>query len=175
MKTRQLFRLIAVLVTTTALALVGSTVNSAFADGPKREPVPASDFSLPPGPCPFPLDFHIVTNQEYSLTYTDQNGNPTHEIVTGLLVVQVTNHDSGASIERNISGPGDYRFNPDGTITLSAWGTWLLFFFPGQLGPGAPGMVIINNGFVELLTNPDGTQTILSRSGSLEDVCATLS
>jgi hypothetical protein len=159
------------------LALVALVIlaGPASAGAPTREFVPAPDFTVDPGPCPFALDIHTVADQEYSLTFTDANGNPVRQIVTGLLVVQIANHDTGTSIVRNISGPGQSQFFADGTAILSASGTWLFFFPPGMLGPGSPGSTIINTGFLQLRFNLDGTETILSRSGSVEDVCAALS
>jgi hypothetical protein len=96
-------------------------------------------------------------------------------IVQGHLVVELTNVETGASITRNISGPGVFTFGSDGSTTLTAWGQWSFFFFPDQLGPDAPGSLVLNRGRTVLLIDADGFhQTILSRTGTQEDLCAAL-
>jgi hypothetical protein len=169
-------RFVATLFTLVALLCPIVLASPASAGGPTREFVPSSDFTLEAGVCPFAVDFHVIANQEYALTFTDADGNPVRQVVTGLLVVQATNHDDPQeSVTLNVSGPGEFQFLPDGAVVLSAWGSWLLFFSPGMLGPGSEGMIMHNNGFIQLRFNLDGTQTILRRSGAVEDVCATLS
>ncbi len=140
-----------------------------WAEKPLREFVPASDFSIPSGPCPFPVAFHVVVNQMYETTFYDPQGNPTRRASNGHLVIQITNQNSGASVVRNIGGPGVITIADN---TLMAAGPWLFFFFPEELGPGTPGSMFINRGrLVEELGPPE---QIDSQTGTQEDLCATL-
>jgi hypothetical protein len=65
-------------------------------------------------------------------------------------------------------------WHADGSNTLTARGTWFFFFAEGQRGPGTPADSIVNHGQVVFVTYPDGSATILSRTGNYEDVCMTL-
>ncbi len=140
-----------------------------WAEKPVRVFVPASDFSIPAGPCSFPVSFHVVVNQTYQTTFFDSQGNPTRVASNGHLVVAITNLDTKASVERNIGGPG---FITIADNTLDASGPWLFFFFPDELGLGTPGSMFINRGHViqRLGDHPQ----ILSQSGTQEDLCAAL-
>ena len=89
-------------------------------------------------------------------------------------MVRLTNPGNGPSIVRNISGPCETVFHADGSTTLTARRTWFLFYSPGQLGSGSEATSFVNRGRIVVDTQPDGTATIRSRTGSLEDVCATL-
>lgn len=136
---------------------------------PLRVFVPASDFSIPAGPCSFPVAFHVVVNQTYQTTFYDAQGNPTRLASNGHLVIQITNQDTNESVVRNIGGPGVITIADN---TLDARGHWLFFFFPGELGPGTPGSMFINIGrLVEQLGPPEA---IISQVGTQEDLCATL-
>ena len=136
--------------------------------------------ALPPqialeGVCP-ELDIvaDILVNKEYSLTFPDANGDPARVITTGRLVVRLTNPENGSSIVRNISGPGETVYHADGSRTLTARGTWFLFYVAGELGPGSEATSFVNRGRIVVDTQADGTATIRSQTGTLEDVCATL-
>jgi len=152
------------------------TAGPASAGGPTREAAPAQPFDLAAGPCPFVIHVEFPVNNEYSITFTDADGNPTRVIVTGALVTTLTNTENDRSVTLNISGPGTTTFGDDGSTVLHASGNWAFFFFPGQLGTGSPGSLILNRGRMQILTAANGfDQTILSQSGTQTDVCALLS
>jgi hypothetical protein len=89
-------------------------------------------------------------------------------MITGTLKVEVTNLETGRTIELNISGPA--KFSSDGT-TLVGTGAWLLFGEPGFFGPGSPRILETNDG--RLVVNlVDGT--IVSRIGHRVDLCPAL-
>lgn len=54
--------------------------------------------------CPFPVAIHVDINKEFSKEH--QNG---VTIITGRLVVTITNTATGESVSYNISGPGAYH------------------------------------------------------------------
>ena len=154
-------------------ALISTT--PAVAKGPTREFMPLPDTIELSNVCPdFTIVADILVNREYGITFTDSNGDPIRTITQGSLVVRLTNPENDVSIVRNISGPGELVFHSDGSSTQTARGTWFLFFFEGQLGQGMSGTGFVSHGRVVFVNNADGTATILSRVGIIEDVCATL-
>jgi hypothetical protein len=151
------------------------TPTPASAGAPVREFLPAAPFDLD-GPCPFVVHAEFPVNNEYTITFTDADGNPTRIIIEGSLFTTLTNTETDESVTLNISGPGVITFGADGSTLLNAWGNWTIFFFPGQLGPGSPGSFILNQGRMEILTAANGfDQQILSQSGKQTDVCALIS
>ena len=143
---------------------------------PNREPIPTGDLSFDVGPCPdpFSVSFHVLENTGYTIDFFDDQGIKVRTIIQGRVVLEITNTDTGVSIVRNVSGPA--------TITHAdhiyvARGSTLFFFFPGDLGPEAPGSMFINHGrVVQFLGNPpEGVpHEILSQVGVQEDLCKTL-
>ena len=157
-------RVIAILLGV-VLALLSAP--AASADKPVREFLPAGDFTLT-GVCPFPVGVEVITNNEFITTFSDGR-----QLVTGTLKVRATNLDSDESLDLNISGPGVITENSDGSVTIEAHGSWLLWFFPGDLGPGSPGRLFVNNGhFVQTFSSAG--VTIDRQTGSQEDLCAAL-
>ena len=121
-----------------------STAAAASADPPTREPLPASDFQFPSDVCGFPVDVTVLTNREFLTTLS--NGNL---LLTGALKVRLTNaNDPSKSIVVNESGPATFTPNGDGTFTVTVRGRAGLFFFPGELGPGSPGALLLSTGLV---------------------------
>jgi hypothetical protein len=157
-----------VLIVLVSLALLPGR---AWADKPDRQPIPTEDLSLDVGPCPvpFPVSFHVVTNNEHTITWFDGDGNPVRTIIQGQVVLEITNTATGTSVIRNVSGPGTITY---ADLLFVGRGSQLFFFFPGELGPGTPGSMFINRGrVVEYLGEP---RKILSQTGQQEDLCATL-
>jgi hypothetical protein len=136
---------------------------------PDREPIPTEDLSIPAGACPFPVSFHVLENNEYTIDFFDDQGNKVRTIIQGQVVLEITNGDSGVSIVRNVSGPGTITYADQMFVGR---GAGLFFFFPGDLGPGTPGSMFISRGrVVEFLGEP---RKILSQTGTQEDLCETL-
>ncbi len=155
------------------VALMSTT--PAMAKAPTREFLPLPDRIVLRNVCSdFRIVADILVNREYGITFTDANGDPSRMITQGSLVVRLTNPENGESIVLNISGPGELVFHADGSSTQTARGTWFLFFFEGQLGAGMSGTGFVNSGQVVFVNNADGTATILSQTGKMEDVCVTL-
>lgn len=133
------------------------------------------DFTVE-GVCDFPVLLHDVVNNGVVTDFFDQEGNLLRESVSGLLVEQMTRLDSQGnpvrSITRNISGPGTFTFDEDGT-TLVATGPWLFPFLPGDLAGQSDGIIWLTEGrFVWRLE--DAGATLISQTGTYQDVCALL-
>jgi hypothetical protein len=133
----------------------------AAADKPTREFVPApSEFTLDASICGFDVLVEVLTNKEYAITFS--NGMTT---VVGALSVRLTNLDDPTqSIVLNIPGPG--FFDESG---VTAIGPWLNWFFPGDLGPGSPGVLIYTVG--RLRIDESGLHLLAGRQ---IDLCAEL-
>lgn len=133
----------------------------AAADKPTREFVPApSEFTLDASICGFDVLVEVLTNKEYAITFS--NGMTT---IVGALSVRLTNlDDTTQSIVLNIPGPG--FFDESG---LTAIGPWLNWFFPGDLGPGSPGVLVYTVGRVRI--DESGLHLLAGRQ---VDLCAEL-
>jgi hypothetical protein len=117
----------------------------------------------------------VLVNKEYTLTFPPDADGTTRQLVNGRLVIRFTNLNTSASVTRNVSGPGETLFYPDGSNTLTAEGAWAIFFFPEALGPGTPGALFINHGMIVIHTEADAFhQTVLNQVGTQENLCAVL-
>lgn len=145
----------------------------AAADKPLKFPLPAGPLDLPADICGFVVHEEVLANNESGKLFT--NGT---FALSGTFKVRLTNADEPTNtLDVNISGPGAFIPNPDGTTSLRAEGRSLFFFFPGQLGAGSPGALILTTGLVTELF--DANFNVVSgsfshRGGTETDVCAAL-
>ena len=150
-------------VATPATAAPSSTV----------EPVPDVNATVPAGPlCPFEISVETLVNTEKLRTFFDAQGDPTVALLSGRLIWRFTNTETGASIVRNLSGPGRTIFHEDGTRTEIFLGRSAIAFFLGDpLGPSA----LIVSGPAILEYDADGDLVSADIRGHItEDVCETL-
>jgi hypothetical protein len=154
-----------------AAALILAAAAPASADKPLREPFPQGDTILS-GSCDFDVFAHTVEDNAFSKTYFDDDGNPTRQIITGRLVVELTNLETEKSIVYNISGPVFITFSEDGSADVVLGGRSLLFFFPGEV-EDLP-LLFVNSGQVTLHIDPDGNIVGVEQVGDVEDICAAL-
>jgi hypothetical protein len=154
-----------ILVATAVLGVALAVAPLASADRPIRVQVPAADAS---GQfCEdFPVLVHATRNNEFATIFSSGA-----VLVTGALRVEVTNLDTGETIELNIPGPG--FFSPDGS-TLIGTGPWLLFGPAGFLGEGSPAGVTFISGRFVLTSDQEGNVTGFAARGHIEDICAAL-
>jgi hypothetical protein len=146
-------------------------VPAALADKPARFPLPATPFQLPADICGFAVDFVPLQNKEYGKVFS--NG---VFAINGVFKAQYTNVDTGKTITLNISGPGTFTPQPDGTLLITGRGASTIFFLPGQLGPGLPGAFYLLHGrFTELVGQNGPIPGTFTPTGHLQDVCAMLS
>ena len=159
------------------LALGLGSASVASADPPTREPIslPTEPFlftdTLGNNPCGFPVLLAITTNKEIVTTFTQRSG-VTSIHTTGALKVRLTNTVTGESIDRNISGPILATVNGDGSTTQHGAGLALWVFDPG-VAPDLPRLTIVKGKTVSVL-GPGTAFEFISRTGSYEDICATL-
>jgi hypothetical protein len=143
----------------------------------KPERVPLPDFTqtggFPAGvACDFAVAYEPVVNRLVATIFpADENGD-VRQVVTGTLVLRLTNEETGESITVNISGPGTFTFHPDGSFTIESAGPWLQFDPTRTLSNSA---LNLTWGRVVLEVSADGSLAIFtSQRGRVEDVCAAL-
>jgi hypothetical protein len=157
----------------TAVVALAAAVNPASGVPPERSPLqPPPPATFPAGAiCPFELSIETIVNNQVMTTFFDRNGNVTRQLFTGNFVVRLTNEQTDASIELNVSGPGTLEANPDGTLLGEAKGLLLLLLFPTD--PGGPG-AFVYSGRTDFLIGATGTVTVIRAEGKVRDICAAL-
>ena len=155
----------------TAPALGADPPRLSASGKPTRTPLLAGPFEVPAGvACSFGvLGGEPIINNQVLKTFPPEPNGDIVQLATGALVFTLTNASTGKTITVNTSGPGRITIHPDGSTTLEAQGRWLLGFIDG------PFTLFISSGRVVVSFGPDGTPTLVSQSGHVEDVCALLS
>ena len=153
-----------------AVAAVLFSAAAVAAAGPVRQPVeyPLEGFFLPAGSaCEFDLQADFLVNREKMTTFMDSDGNPIRSLVTGSLVVRLTNLENDASTVINISGPLRLVYNDDGTSAQYFHGRSIAFF---------EGIFYLAIGRHVFLVDQTGFSVIEegSKSGRSIDVCGSL-
>jgi hypothetical protein len=164
---RSLLRVLALLSLTVLLS-----AQVAAAKPPTREPFIQDPIAFAAGElCTFAVSFENVRGGQTLTTFS--NGVVR---ITGAVWTRVTNLDTGRSVTLISSGPGTITTNPDGSVTLKIVGPALLFFFPGELGPGRAGAILSTTGLVTEVLTPDFSHVISFShlNGTTEDLCRTL-
>jgi hypothetical protein len=147
-----------------AAVIVAQLAGSAIADpNPNSGRIPVTQ---PPDQvitevCPFPIFIETLANKEYSKTH--KNG---VEIITGRLVVRITNTETDESRVYNISGP--VHITRDGPIETDVFGGRSLLLDPSF------GALVTSGRVIGTFNTETGEFRIVSQRGHAEDVCATL-
>jgi hypothetical protein len=150
------------LVTTIALLALAPTAGAAPNPRSHRIPFEQPAHLVLTGLCPFTVVFGTVVNGEFAKTH--QNGTT---IVTGRLVVQVTNQETGASKTYNVSGP--VRITPETSTTEV-----VEFLGRSLLTDPSLGVIVSSGRLVVRVDLTTGSFTVVSSRGEVEDVCQTL-
>jgi hypothetical protein len=159
-------RMVAVALFVLAVVMQSSP---AHADAPTRIFLDNQPLSFGAGAaCSFPVLLTPTVSKEVLQTWTDSDGNPVRALITGNLVVQTTNLLTGASITQESSGPIDITFNPDGSQDIMFTGRNIMII-------ADPVDLIMLSGHAIAHVDPAGNFVVLSRSGSVIDICAAVS
>jgi hypothetical protein len=145
-----------------AASMVALSGVPAAASSPIRFPAgftPYTDTS-----CGFPLGVSLLSGKQVETVFLDANGVPTRLLFTGVLKLRFTN-SIGTFIDVNASGPGTITFNSDGSATGVGRGPAVV---------GVPGHLWLFDGLVVLNIPNDGPATVVSHTGSAQDLCAML-
>jgi hypothetical protein len=111
----------------TVLAVLLCAPAAAEAAPPDQTPVEIPS-TIPVNRCGFLIDVGVIRNNE-TQTVSVHDG-VTITKVKGDLVLSFTNHDTGKSIVRNVSGPTTATLYPDGTRLFEGTGNNYLTFGP---------------------------------------------
>jgi hypothetical protein len=161
-----------------ALALLVALPGGVLAGKPTRVVIPAEDnedFVLLAGDaCAFDVLVHTEGGLAF-LNFFDADGNFVRQILTvpgGSGRQTLTNVATGSSVTVNISGPGVFTVNADGTATQQGTGPWTWF---GPLPRSTTsGLFLIRGKFV-ITFDVDGNPTSFTHSGpAIVDLCAQL-
>jgi hypothetical protein len=155
-----------------ALILLGTAPEGAGMVGGGGKPGPRElvDTDLPATfaagvACDFQVTVSEVVNNEYSRTFPSGS-----MLITGRLVVRVTNDETGESVVRNVSGPGLVTTGPNSEEVLILRGPTLFPVFEGEDATGQVGVgMLVFHGTIVFAGG-----RLTSVSGSFEDLCDTL-
>ena len=155
------------------IMLLARQVQTAAADQPIRQPLPLDPFTIS-GVCDFDVAVDILANKEVATTFTDQEGNLTQQLVTGVFKFRLTNLSTGESLDLNISGPGRTVFAPDGSFTIFGEGRWL-WPVPEGISSNVPAglFLIVGHHVVEFDAAGNITE-FTAEGGQVVAVCAAL-
>jgi hypothetical protein len=155
-----------------ALVLLGAAPASAGVVGGGGKPSPREfvESGLPvtfPAEvaCPFEVTLSEVANQVYARTFP--NGNT---LLTGRLVIRITNEETGESVVRNVSGPALLTTGPNGEDVFVLSGASLSPVFAGEDATGRVGTGLFVFHGPTVFTDNQLTRV----SGSFENLCTTL-
>ena len=166
-------RLAAIFLSLLALALLGAGATTA-ADGyyGPWQPFYQDPITAPAGVvCSFEVTAEPVRQDIRVRYHYDSAGNIDGYEATGQLIGRITNTETGASVVRNLSGPGTVTFNPDGSWDAVTGGDFLVFFLP-QDNPSS--QLLLMSGRTVLHGSPSGEKTLVSQNGHIENLCETL-
>ena len=156
-----------------AFALVAMATPATAAEV-TRTPLPSTGKISLPHLCGFGVRLDLV-NDETLTSFFDNNGTLVKQVISGSSFGTFTNLSSGKTINENFSGPAQFTFNQDGSITISADGPQ--GFVVPLLGLGAVPLTqfLVGSGHIVYNISPKTGITLVSKVGSFQDVCPMLS
>jgi hypothetical protein len=162
-----------------ALSLLALTPSPVFADRPAiayLDLPSGSSFTLS-GVCTFDVFEELLGNKEKIATFSDQNGDITFQLLTGVNKWRFTNVDTGKSVVINGSGPGRFLVQPGSDIVLAQTGGVSFWTFqPGTQPPGWPALALTKGRIVAELDPATFTivNLIAQQGATVEDLCSAL-
>jgi hypothetical protein len=136
---------------------------------------PYTDSSNSPGYCAFRIDNNFYQNEVYTRSETQPDGTVVTR-VTGSLKLAATNHDTGKTVDYNISGPGAITAYPDQSILIVGEGLGIQFFPPAaQQQFHLPAVAYIKGKYTESLDSQGNVTSFTHDGATISDVCAALS
>ncbi len=123
--------------------------------------------------CDFPVRQESLESRAKTITFDRRDG-AFKQNLSGTIVEQLTNLDTGASVIRRSSGPGKVSVNDAGHVVLTFGGASVLPFFDGDVI--GRGLLYIKGGGAEAEIGDDGFFFVrVDLPPHVEDLCATLS
>jgi hypothetical protein len=125
------------------------------------------------GVCDFPIRFDVIGPQNQKMIIFSDG----RQVINGQLSVRVTNVDDPSKFwEGTASGPVFVTPLEDGSLAVKGTGVNIFYFFPGDLGPGAPGAAFLVKGLSTEVLDPSGVFVTGSfeHHGYIQNLCETL-
>ena len=126
--------------------------------------------------CPFPTHAEFPVVDMVQKTWTDDAGNPVFAVVSGPLVMDATNLDTGKTIRRDLSGTGTMSYPEPGSGThVLSGGDWGVGLHTGDRP--VHNKWLVSRGFMSVkFTEQDGgtARELLALEGRYENLCETL-
>lgn len=161
-------RRISIILATLATVAV-LPISPAHAVPPLHEPIASEPITITDH-CDFDVFVDPVVDRGRVTTFFDQEGNIVRQHISGALIVEVTNLETEETVRLNVSGPGTFIPQEDGSLLIIGTGSWLLAFIDNR-----PGELLLTHGHFEAVVTPDGEFLLTEPPGSATDVCALLS
>jgi hypothetical protein len=166
-------RLLLISLTALGLALcaAGAATGSGGSWGP-WEPTYQGPITAPAGVvCSFEVTAEPVRQKMRLRYHYADSGEIDGYQVTGPLIARITNTETGASLQQNLSGLGTVTLNADGSYDAVVDGNFLVFFLAGD---SPANELLLLSGRTVLHGAPTGEKTLVSASGRTENLCDTL-
>jgi hypothetical protein len=136
------------------------------------EPAYQAPITAPAGyVCPFTVTAEPVRQDIRVRYHYDLAGDVDGYQATGQLIGRITNDETGASVVRNLSGPGTVTLGSDGSYDADVSGGFLVFFVP-QDNPSRE--LLLLSGHTVLHGDANGAKTLVSHEGQVDNLCETL-
>jgi hypothetical protein len=163
--------LISLTVLGLALCAAGAATGSDGSWGP-WEPTYQGPITAPAGVvCSFEVTAAPVRQKMRLRYHYADSGEIDGYQVTGPLIARITNTETGASLQQNLSGLGTVTLNADGSYDAVVDGNFLVFFLAGD---SPANELLLLSGRTVLHGAPTGEKTLVSESGRSENLCDTL-
>jgi hypothetical protein len=152
------------------------TAATAWAVKPEKSPAPAETYVDEAGTvCPFALRTEPIADRGTQTLHFDRSGEIRWIHGSGHIVLRFTNLENQKSVDLNVSGPGKVTFGDDGSIHVDGEGGWAVTLLEGDVLPdGSPWTaptVLFIKGHLRLSIAEDGTLTVESYVGTVQNVC----
>lgn len=152
--------------------LLMASAGPATADGPIIEPGPSTTLQFRAGDvCEFAVGIETILNQSLQKVFLAASGEPERIILTGRVILRLSNLEAGTSIDVNASGPALVIPHDDGSISLVGHGRGIQWFTPAnEEGPSL--LLILGRATLDI--SPTGDVSNFTAVGTTRDLCAAL-
>jgi hypothetical protein len=120
--------------------------------------------------CDFGVVVDPINGKQRETAWPPEPDGTVHTRVAGRWKIRITNADSGASLVRNATGPGDFWTFPDGTGRSINRGHTLAWLLPEEGGPE----LWLQSGRIVWSIDENFLFTVVKMTGRSEDLCAAL-
>jgi hypothetical protein len=159
----------------TVVCLVVFSATRVFAERPTIEHLDFSGLAFTlTGVCSFDIYEEPTGNKEKLVTFYNQSGEITFQVLTGVNKWRFTNLSTGKVLDINASGPARLFVQP-GTDTLLAESGGVSFFYVRDPPAGVPSYALTTGRVVsELDLTTFSVVNLITHHGTVQDICQLL-